>query len=278
MTLLVDRPDDPPTLAEIVRETAMSRATAHAVVTELCTLGWVGRNSDNTYRLGVEFLATGRRAARIDIVAGAAESALDQLVADTGLPAFLARRDGDAIVTSAHVVPASASAAGVGMPPRGTAPPQRHRMRVRPPLCREFVAWSDEPEREAWLALAPADQRRRLVAVLAAVRERGYSVERITDHHRSVIDALGDLTEMPSTVRDRMAALVSELSAIDYLPDELSGEVGVVSVGAPVFDADGAVTAALVSQPDATMPAADLAALGDAVVDAADSVSAALAP
>lgn len=254
MSLLVEQPDARLTLADIVRSTGIPRGTAHAIVMQLCALGWLTRHSDNSLSLGLTFLAASRRAARVDIVAAAAAPALRALVQSTGVPAFLAQRDGDAVTVTDQASPEALS----------SSTPVRS-MPLRPPLCREFVAWADDDTRAAWLGAAPADQRPRLSAVLDAVRERGYSIERITDDHRAIIDALGNLGEMPAGLRSRMADLVSELSAIDYLPDELVGEVGAVSIGAPIFDDDGAVVAALVARPDRTMTADELFRLGDAV-------------
>ncbi|MBM7367885.1 helix-turn-helix domain-containing protein [Gordonia hydrophobica] len=265
MSLLVEHADTSLTLADIVRATGIPRGTAHAIVTQLCTLGWLTRRGDNTLTLGVIFLAASRRAARVDVVAAAAAPALQSLVHATGLPAFLAQRDGDTITVTDQLAPDS--------PPGSTpaAPPVRS-MQLRPPLCREFIAWSDDDTRAAWLQRAPADQRPRLTAVLAAVRDRGYSIERITDDHRAIIDALRHLDEMSAELRSRMAGLVSELSAIDYLPDELVDDVGAVSVGAPIFDDTGAVVAALVARPDRTMPVDELLRLGDAVRHSAAQV------
>jgi len=271
MKLLVEASSDTLTLADVVRATGIPRGTAHAIVTQLCDLGWVTRHSDNSLTLGVDFLATSRRAARVDIVAAAATPHVAALVESTDIPAFLAQRRGDTITVTDHLAPGPSPSPTVTSP----AAPVRH-MELRPPLCREFIAWADDDTRAAWLNRAPADQRPRLTAVLGAIRERGYSIERITDHHRAIIDALGDLDEMPAQVRARMVDLVSELTAIDYLPDELVDEVGAVSLGAPIFDGD-VVVAALVSCPDRTMPAARVTALGDAVRRAAAAATAALA-
>lgn len=254
MSLLVEHAGTGLSLAEIVRATGIPRGTAHAVVTQLCALGWLTRRADNTISLGASFLATSRQAARVDIIGAAAGPILESLVNTVDLPAFLAQRDGDSVTVTDHLAPASSP-----------VPPHARSMPLRPPLCREFVAWSDDDTRAAWLELAPADQRPRLTAVLDAVRDRGYSIERITDDHRAIIDALGSLGEMPAGLRSRMADLVSELSAIDYLPDELVGEVGAVTVGAPIFDDEGTVVAALVACPDRTMPADELLVLGGVV-------------
>ncbi|EGD53888.1 regulatory protein IclR [Gordonia neofelifaecis NRRL B-59395] len=267
MSILVDRADETLTLAEIVRITGIPRGTAHAVATQLCALGWLTRHRDNSFALGPEFLTVSRRAARLDLVAAAAIPAMRELVRTTGVPAFLARRAADVVTVAEQVTPDSS--------PDSWVPPLR-RMNLRPPLCREFVAWADAEERERWLEQAPHDQRPRLEAVLDAVRERGYSIERTTGHHRAIIDTLGSLDEMPAQLRSRMSELVSELSAIDYLPDELTGEVGAVSIGAPIFGPDRSVIASIVACPDSTMSSDELTELGTAARAAAGTVSTAI--
>lgn len=267
MSLLIDRADESLTLAEIVRATNIPRGTAHAVATQLCELGWLIRDNDNEFRLGPEFLTASRRAARLDVVAAAAAPAMKSLVEQTGVPAFLARRAGEVISVADQAVPDSN--------PAQWTPPLK-RMPLRPPLCREFVAWANPTDREQWLRQASADQRPRLTAVLKAIAARGYSIERITSHHRAIIDTLGNLEEMPQQLRARMSELVSELSAIDYLPAELIDEVGVVSLGAPIFDADGVVTASIVLCLNSVMPADQLAELGARVSATAATVTAAI--
>ncbi|MGB3303660.1 IclR family transcriptional regulator [Gordonia sp. (in: high G+C Gram-positive bacteria)] len=264
MSLLIDQAGESLTLAEIVRATSIPRGTAHAIAAQLCDLGWLIRDDANEFRLGPEFLTASRRAARLDMVAAAASPALKSLVELTGIPTFLARRSGDVISVADQMMPEN-------NPDQWTSPLRR--MSLRPPLCREFVAWARPTERTHWLSQAPVDQRPRLDAVLTAIADRGYSIERITGNHRAIIDTLGDLDEMPAHLRERMSELVSELSAIDYLPSELTGEVGAVSVGAPIFDADGTVIASFVSCPNAVMPVADLATLGQQTQAAAAKVT-----
>lgn len=269
---IVDHAAHPPTLADIVRDTGLPRATVHAIVAELCDAGWLTRRSDDgTVRLGPGFLTTARAASLTDPLAVEAGHALDRLVADTGAPAFLARRiDEDTITVIDYRRPAHLS----------TAPPREEEwmrpgrpIRLRPPIGREFLAWSDDDVRERWIELAPEADRPRLRSVLAEVRSRGYSIERITDGHRAVIDALSDLTSVPSDLRAKVGGLLSELSVVDYLPDELSDdtEAGAVTVGAPIHH-DGRVVGALVSCPHTTMSGRRLREWGTRTMEAARAV------
>lgn len=260
-----------PTLADIVRETAVPRATVHAIVSELAELGWLERHDDLTMTVGPAFLATARTAIGHDPLAAGARPALEHLVAETDAVAFLARRvDQDTITVVEYCSPAEAKSPTT----EGWADPGR-RIPLRPPICREFVAWSDVSDREAWIHRAPESDRPRLRAVLAEVRRRGYSIERITDDHRSVIDALTGLDVVPGTLRGRVRDLLGELSTIDYLEDELAenAEVGAVTIGAPIIDEAGQVVGAIVSCPHTTMPGHELKDWGQATARAARSSS-----
>ncbi|GAB10277.1 putative IclR family transcriptional regulator [Gordonia araii NBRC 100433] len=259
----IRRSDRQNTLADIVRDTGLSRATAHAIVSELIDLGWLHRNDRGGITLGGSLLATASRALESDRLAAAARPVLADLVASLGIPAFLARRIDDSTIT---VVEYAAPR------PRGDHQAQAfavgRRIGLRPPICREFLAWEPDDTQVRWVERAPAGERARLRQALTAVAERGFSIERINDEHRAVIDALTTMSSVPESLRQRVGALVSELSAVDYLPDELTGEVGAVTVGAPVVE-DGRVIAAVVACPNATMPADDLRDIGSAAVEAA---------
>lgn len=260
-----------PTLADIVRETTVPRATVHAIVSELADLGWLERHDDLTISLGPAFLATARAAVDSDPLADAARPALERLVADTDSVAFFARRlDDDTITVVEYCTPAGRPAPATD----GWAEPGRP-VRLRPPICREFIAWANEAARVAWVNRAPEADRERLRAVLAEVRRRGYSIERITDDHRSVIDTLAALDTMPGALRDRVRNLLGELSTIDYLDAELTddAEVGAVTIGAPITDDADRVVGAIVACPHTTMSGRALKRWGETTSEAARRAS-----
>jgi len=270
----------PPTLADIVRDTHLPRATVHAIVAELVDAGWLTRRSDTGgVGLGAAFLHTARRAVGADRLVVEARPAMEGLVAQTGAPCFLARRiDDETITVVEYCWPLDSARGSEGDAARGSTTdvewmkPNRP-IRLRPPICREFVAWSEPAVREAWIARAPETDRPRLRAVLAEIRHRGYSIERITDGHRAVIDTLAGLDSVPSTLRERVGGLLAELSAIDYVAAELTddAEVGAVTIGAPIVD-DGRVIGAIVSCPHTTMSGRLLREWGAQTVAAAASV------
>ncbi|WOC12853.1 hypothetical protein MP11Mi_19450 [Gordonia sp. MP11Mi] len=260
-----------PTLADIVRETALPRATVHAIVAELVDIGWLTRHDDLTIAVGPAFLTTARAVVGDDVLSTAARPALERLVAETGAIGFLAQRVADDTIT---VVEYCSPAGSTTPAADGWAKPGRP-VRLHPPICREFIAWSDDATREAWIDSAPAGDRTRLRAVLAEVRRRGYSVERITDGHRAVIGALTGLDTVPAPLRDRVQRLLGELSIVDYLDAELAddAQVGAVTIGAPITDTSGRVIGSIVSCPHATMTGQELMRWGEKTAKAARGAS-----
>ncbi|WP_231386898.1 IclR family transcriptional regulator [Nocardia sp. BMG111209] len=266
--LLSRHPTDHLSLARIVRDTDLSRATAHAVLTQLTADGWTTRDPDGNYSLGLGLLTVARRAEHAFPLRRLARTPLRELSAHNDIPVFLAERDDDAIMITEVV----------GTPPLPWIR-QGRRLPYAPPVAREFVAWAPDSERRAWLAAADPAQSARLAAVLTEVRTRGYSVERLADEATPMLEALAALRNSPVTdpLRHRLGALIADLITIDYLPHELGEENAVVTVAAPIFHA-GTVTAAVVTCPDTRLTAEALATLGTTTATTAATITAALTP
>ncbi|MFW0787039.1 helix-turn-helix domain-containing protein [Gordonia sp. CPCC 206044] len=263
---LLTRPDiDTMTLAEIVRHTRLSRATAHAIVAELSDRGWVLRDQDGGIRIGPGFVALARRTREIDHLAEWGSAALREVTTTFGIAGFVARRTSDDTITVTDQV------GEVDGSSRWLAP--GHQLRLTPPICREFVAWEPEVIRSQWVAQASAATRTRLDLVLEAIRRRGYSIERMTDEHLALIETLTAIDTMPDRLRSQATDLLTELTVIDYLDSELTDEIPVVTLGAPIFDADARVIASLVICPRQTMPVDQVHRLGNAALRAAAVVS-----
>ncbi|WP_043651662.1 helix-turn-helix domain-containing protein [Nocardia thailandica] len=264
MELLSRRATEHLSLARIVRETGLSRATAHAVVTQLTADGWLVRDEDGCYGLGFGLLALARRAEAAFPLRRTAQAALRALSATVGVPVFLAERDGEAIVVTEVLGTPSAGWIRVG-----------RRLPLAPPVCREFVAWAPEAERTAWLDRADPAHRDRLAAVLDAVAARGYSVERLVDDSTPMLEALSALRSSTVTdpLRHHLGAVIAELVTIDYLPDEVGAVNAVVTVAVPVFGPDGRVAASVVACPDARLTATELTELAATITAAADRIA-----
>ncbi|WP_280221672.1 IclR family transcriptional regulator [Nocardia neocaledoniensis] len=263
LELLARHATDRLSLARIVREAGLSRATAHAVLTQLTADGWTVRDDDGCYGIGLRLLAVARRAEAAFPLRRTAAPHLRALAERTGHPVFLAERDGDSIVVTEVVGEPSAGWIRAG-----------RRLPLAPPVCREFIAWEPEAARRAWLATADPAHRDRLARVLAEIRSRGYSVERLVDDSTPMLEVLAGLRNSPITeaLRAQLGSVITELITIDYLPEELGPENAVVTVAAPIRDERGAVIASVVSCPDSRLSSAALADLGAATIAAAESV------
>ncbi len=127
--------------------------------------------------------------------------------------------------------------------PGSQALPTRVGQRIpfRPPLGSAFVAWASEPAREAWLAMAPADQRPALEQTLAEVRAAGYSVGRGSSWHREVGTVLARHrgAKTPETAEE-IKKLLSSLPADYESPAATAGDPSQIrSVSVPVVGPDG---------------------------------------
>ncbi len=262
--LLSRRPAEHLSLARIVRDTGMSRATAHAVLTQLTADGWTIRDADGNYGLSLGLLTIARRAEAAFPLRRLALDPMRELAARLRVPIFLAERDSGAILITEVL----------GSPSVPWIRPGR-RMPLAPPVAREFVAWAAESDRRAWLDTADPIHRERLLAVLDAVRERGYSVERLADESAPMLEALATLRNSPVTdpLRHRLNAMIADLITIDYLPAELGPENAVVTVAAPIFGEPATVTATIVACPDTLLSATDLERMGAAVRETADLIT-----
>ncbi|MFD3595062.1 IclR family transcriptional regulator [Nocardia sp. NPDC058640] len=264
LELLSRRATEHLSLARIVREAGLSRATAHAVLAQLTADGWTVRDDDGCYGIGLRLLTVARRAEAAFPLRRTAIAHLHQLSEVAGIPVFLAERAGDSIVVTEVV----------GQPSAGWIRPGR-RLPLAPPVCREFVAWAPESVRNTWLEAADPAHRDRLTRVLAEIRTRGYSVERLVDDSTPMLEVLAGLRDSPVTaaLRAQLGSVITELITIDYLPDELGPENAVVTLSAPIRDRNGAVVAAVVSCPDTRLSAAELSELGAATMAAADRIA-----
>ncbi|MFC6010507.1 IclR family transcriptional regulator [Nocardia lasii] len=253
-------------LARIVREAGLSRATAHAVLAQLTAEGWAVRDAEGNYGIGLRLLTVARRAEAAFPLRHLASAHLRALSDEVGVPVFLAERAGENIVVTEVI----------GHPSASWIRPGR-RLPLAPPVCREFIAWAPDSARAAWLATADPAHRDRLTRVLAEIRTRGYSVERLVDDSTPMLEVLAGLRDSPITaaLRAQLGSVITELITIDYLPDELGPDNAVVTLAAPVRDHHGTVIAAVVACPDNHLSAHALAALGAKTVATADRITAA---
>jgi DNA-binding IclR family transcriptional regulator len=267
MHLLAGDPDRNFTLAEISRSLGISRATGHAILATLAQHRWVVRHeSSASYSWGPAIGALARPTHDREF-----RPLLKGLSETVGAQVFLAKRDGATLIVTDSVGDSLTA-------PRVTA---GLRMPLVAPFGRDYVAWASDQAIKAWLAgigEPSAKLRRRLAAVLAQVRERGYVVERLSREYVRVYMALRTLAAdgEPDEITARLAGAFADLALVDYLPDELGGgaEHQIATISAPVRDADGVVSMSVTAAPFRGLKANEIRNVGAAVGDVARQIEA----
>ncbi len=271
LNLLATRPDGA-SLTDIAAEIDESSSTMVHVLAALTSAGYLFREpADRRYHLGPALVEPGRVAAARYPALALARREMARLSERFGAPCFAFVRDGR-----------WARLAHTTSDPRHPGPRLRigELVPVVPPLATVFMAWAPADDVDAWLAADPApspSRSRALRALLARARERGYVVEGPPEGDEG--DALlRTLQEPPSPRRDReLRAMLSHHEGHVVTDVDAATTYRTTGVGAPVFDADGAVALSItVATYDRALTGAELTTLGDAVRAAADAVAAAL--
>jgi DNA-binding IclR family transcriptional regulator len=250
------------TLAEICRRLGISRATGHAILTTLAAHRWVIRHGPPAgYSWGPAIGALVRPTHGREF-----RPLLQRLSEDVGAQVFLARRDGSSLLVTDSVGDSFGSpqiAVGLRMP-------------LVAPFGRDYVAWAGEAAIASWLASIghpPTSLRRRLTAVLAEVRRRGYVVERLSREYVRVYTALRALAAdgEPDQITARLASAFADLTLIDYLPDELADDTDhhIATISAPVRDAGKGISMSITAAPFRDLTAGQISEMGSAVADVA---------
>lgn len=265
MQLLAGDPERSFSLADISRSLGISRATGHAILATLVHHRWVIRHEPSaSYSWGpaIGALASPTHDRKF-------RPLLDGLSQTVGAQVFLARREGATLVVTDSVgdsVAAPPVAAGLRLP-------------LVAPFGRDYVAWAGDKAIKAWLAgigEPSTGLRRRLTAVLAEVRERGYVVERLSREYVRVYTALRALAAEgePDEITARLAGAFADLALVDYLPGELDrgSDHQIATISAPVRDSDGVVSMSVTAAPFRTLGAKEIRRIGAAVCDVAARV------
>jgi DNA-binding IclR family transcriptional regulator len=271
MEMLAVEPDRRFSLAQISRAQGITRATGHAILATLVERGWVHRDDvDTTYGLGDRMgavFARGRAPGRVldDLLRGVGR--------DLDMPVSLATLRGRfLVVTDTVAAPSVVSQVSTGLA-----------LPVIAPFGREYVAWADDDVRAEWMRPAGAGLVSRLDAVLADIRRRGFTVDRLSRplvRVHSALQALGDDLVVDGLTAS-LAASYAELATIDVTDDELDGggDVSVATISVPVGSRGRgqAVTMSLAAQPFARLSAAEIRRVATVLRDAAERAGDALA-
>ncbi len=155
------------------------------------------------------------------------------------------------------------------------------RLPLIPPLGTALVAWS-EPASEAWLNRAvpdsPPSRRPDLEAMLARVRDRGWSVVTWSDRLRDLEATVDQLTHSGSTppAHSTVRRLIAELND-EHEPANLEGQAQLRSVTVPVFDQHQRVALQLTLRLPPHAARGELDSYLQALQEAAERTSAAIA-
>ena len=271
LELLASHPDERFTLSEVARRCDLNKATAHALLSALSDHGVLLRHpGEKRYSLGPRLIAIGDAARRgytaLDFVAPVLSALADR----TGLWARAWRSADD------HAVPVAQAGVPVAMARR---PLGSVRVPLAPPLGALFVAWSDEPTIQAWLArAASAEAVRPAVEALPFIRARGYAVALASPEWRALSEPReqGEPVPTPDELRRMVLAVARQPLLLADVDEAVTYRAA--DIGAPVFSSTGAVELVLSVSglPDEDIPGARLTALAEEVVAAARELTAAV--
>ncbi|WP_406280513.1 IclR family transcriptional regulator [Embleya sp. NBC_00896] len=267
--LLAANPGREFTLADVIRETGISKATCHAVVRRLVDAHYL-LHTPSGYTLGPALIAVGHAAERSFPAVRAAHRHLASLAEEFGVPCTAAVHDTEAITI--------VDAAGPH-PHSDTSRIGRH-IPLIPPYGAVQIAWSGEDEIRAWLDRAPRaddDFRRELVGVLRTIRRRGYDVHRESTASIRLREALSALEneDLSGPQREAVGLLYTELSRVDFLPERLDDtrRYNVNVISAPAFDAHGRTSVVLALLMAKPLRGADITRAGERLLAATAEIT-----
>ena len=279
LELLAAHPGDRFTLSEVARRCSLNKATAHALLAALSQRGILLRHPDEKrYSLGPRLVEIGAAAQRGYTAIDFAPAALDRLSVATGRwsRAFARREDRVTVVAQTHT-------------PTDVDPLDPVTLPLTPPLGALWMAWSDRPSVEAWLArAAAADAVGPAQAALPAIRRAGYAVTRASPELRLLsrpvlpsgpVRGAADRRQRrpsPDEVRALLAAIGRQHLLLTDADD--AGTYRIADVAAAVFDASGtaALVVAVSGLDDGDLRGIEIRELGAHVAATADALTAAV--
>jgi DNA-binding IclR family transcriptional regulator len=277
LELLAGHPEERFTLSEVARRCGLNKATAHALLNALSEHGVLLRHpGEKRYSLGPRLVAIGDAARRGYTAVDFAGPVLERLAAATDLWARAWQLSDDHISSAG-----AAGAAGSGDPHAVV------RLPAAPPVGALFMAWSDEPTVEAWLArAATVDAVRPAFEALPAIRRDGFAVTLASPEWRALTEpparpaaGAGGATAVATAAIDQRALLqaVSRQALLVSLIED-AAVYAVSDVGAPVFGATGRVDLVVSVSGLASRPCtgAQIRAVAAQVMDAAAELTTAV--
>jgi DNA-binding IclR family transcriptional regulator len=234
LELLAGHPNERFTLSEVARRCDLNKATAHALLSTLSEHGVLLRHpQEKRYSLGPRLVAIGEAARRGYSAVDFVPAVLEDLSAGTGKWTRAFVRTGDRVEVVAQA--------------RAPSDVDRSRDVVLPlvaPIGVLWMAWSDAPTVEAWLARAVTGAAvRPALDVLPVVRRNGFAVTLASPEWRALSEPSQSRATRkepePGELRALLAALGRRPVLVSGIDDRSSYQVG--EVAAPVFGMSGAV-------------------------------------
>jgi DNA-binding IclR family transcriptional regulator len=232
---VVRRPGHDHSLAELAKETGISKATALGILNELQSTGWLSRDPANkTYRPGAAMLTAGTAADEGFAAVHAARPHMTALSAGVG-----------AVCTASAVIDGQVTVLARTEPNgRGTAAFRvGQRYPFAPPSGVMFVAWGDNKTVDRWLnepPLAPLTvNKTELRAVIASCRQRGHLVVGLGESDAGLWSLISELPD--DAVSAQLGVLLQQRmpgGLQPYVIDDIDSRkrYDVSLVCAPVFD------------------------------------------
>jgi DNA-binding IclR family transcriptional regulator len=223
----------PLTASSAAQHLGLSGSTCAVVLAELAEAGFVERDDDKRYALGAGLLPLLRDVRRRFPLLGAAHEELERLSAATGARCTLTRIDVGALTV---VAVSGQGKAGAQFP-------------LDPPYGVVAHAFRPADEVERWLHGASLDlrARSRYHAVMAGIRDRGYTAwgqdpvaAPLVGEVRELLESLADTPEVGG-LRDRLVEVFARLGGQGWTPAELDGgePLSISYLLAPVLGPDG---------------------------------------
>ena len=226
-------------LAELAKQTGISKATCLGILNELCTAGYLTRaTTERTYRPGPALLTAGAAAQASYATVDAALPALRALAAELDAPVTVSVRSGNQALIVARLGP---------HPDRTPALRAGLRTPLVAPGALLFFAWSDDVTLDRWLRHngppAGAVDQAHVDRVVAAARRDAYLIERLNELDPALFALLAELGRgpMPAQLSDVIRRTLEAGGMEQYVLDDIQRrhryDVGYVV--APVYDPSG---------------------------------------
>ncbi|BBX84506.1 helix-turn-helix domain-containing protein [Mycolicibacterium aubagnense] len=242
---LAARGDAVSRLSDVVRALGLNQATAYAILSELAACGWVSRDPvDKSYALGSAIASLGEAARRFRPLSEALRGAALRLSQDLQYSVSVSERVDETLVISAFIAgqnPTWSVAVGDRLP-------------FAAPFGPAYAAWDPEPQREQWIQRSgvrtPALVRH-LRNYLSEIRERGYSVERMSDAAAKVIAVMSEIhaEQLSESMRSHVSAMLTEVTTATAVKRSAGPAPLVGAIAAPVGPPGGPVVASLCAHP-----------------------------